>query len=441
MIFDLHRLLQFLLDIGLVIWLFHTLPNRSRTRRLITFFLPFLLLVALSPLYFYNDLNGVSIPFIFRFLYRSGIYILFLLLRKDVLWQAAVFYGNAASIVFTCCQNIYFSPILFSISRGIYPFTSYPILNELLCFAIQAAVYSLVFYLVIKGFPLRPFHTPGWVEWVFLALLLACELYVKQSLRLVNNTEESVFFQFSCFSIILNLIILTLLVLFEQFIYASRRWHEIRIQEVQNQYCLKNLEYRIESAESIATLHHDMKNHLVALRSIAQTESSRQLDDYIGKLLEEIVPFETVVETGKPILDGLLSEKVYIAQKEQIGTDIRLDFSKIDFLDDMTLCTIFGNAMDNALEACQRVPSEEDRLIQVKSELGGGYLILFFINSSPAPVTTINGLPTTTKKDKQRHGMGLKNIRRAVNKYGGTMYIRSNKTRFKLVIMIPLQVI
>lgn len=439
MIFTLHRLLQFPLDIGLVIWLFRPLPKHSRRQGFITSCLPFLLLLALALLYFYDDLNGVNLPFVFRFLYRSGIYTLFLFLGKDMLWQTAAFCGNVVAFIFTCCQNIFFSPILFSISRGIYSFTNYHILNELFCFLIQATVYILVFFLVQKIFPIHSSHIPEWVEWMTLLLLLICELYVKESLRLVNTTEESVLFQFSYFSIILNLIILALLVFFEQYIYSTRRWHEIQIQDVQNKYYLKNLEYRREGSESVANLHHDMKNHLIALRSIAQKEDNSQIDEYIRKLLDETVPFEDVVETGKPVLDGLLSEKVDFAQKEQIGTDIRLDFSKIDFLDDMTLCTIFGNAMDNAIEACQRIPPEEGRLIQVKSELGAGHLILYFINSSPAPVTTVNGLPTTTKKDKQRHGMGLKNISRAINKYGGTMHIKSNETRFELIIMIPTE--
>ena len=435
MVFQLHRFLQFLLDILLVLWLFRSLPEKRR--RFVSPHLSLLVFLLLAFLYFYNNQTGIDISFVVRFVFRAGIYFLYLLIGKDLHLQTAAFYSVTAATVITCCQNIFFSPLLFPISRGIYAFTPYSLTNELLCFLIQAAVFVLVFYLVSLGLPLQASHLPSRMEWLILALLLLCEMYVKQALKLVNFAEEAISLQFTWFSILLNLVILALLVFFERYVYTTHRWHEIQLQEVQNRYYIKNLELRQEGVANVANLHHDMKNHLLALRTIAKNEDSKRIDAYINRLLEQTVPYEETVETGKPLLDGLISEKVAIAQKNQIGTDIRLDFSEIDFIDDMALCTIFGNALDNAIEACEKVPEEDGRLIQVKSELDAGQLLLYFINSCSGPVSTIDGLPETTKADRQNHGIGLKNIHRALNRYNGTMYVKSTDNRFELILMIP----
>lgn len=97
-----------------------------------------------------------------------------------------------------------------------------------------------------------------------------------------------------------------------------------------------------------------------------------------------------------------------------------MDFQQGAFIDDFDLCIIVGNALDNALESCLSV-RDEHRFIDVKGGPSAGCLLIQVANSSARPALLAGNLPSTTKTNQDNHGFGLRNIRRSLEKYQGTM--------------------
>ena len=103
--------------------------------------------------------------------------------------------------------------------------------------------------------------------------------------------------------------------------------------------------------------------------------------------------------------------------REKIALTYVVDGARLDFMDVMDICSIFGNALDNAIECEKKIPETEKRMIHVNFE---------------------QNLPVTTKKQAEFHGYGLKSLRHTVHKYGGEVDIDVEDQWFRLKILIPL---
>ena len=108
----------------------------------------------------------------------------------------------------------------------------------------------------------------------------------------------------------------------------------------------------------------------------------------------------------------------------------------LSFIAPLDLVTILGNAMDNAIEACMRVP-EGQRFIQVRTMQQDGFSILSFSNSCDGRTFLCGKLLLTRKRDPENHGFGLANIRRTVEKYEGEMNWHADEEEFTLTLLFP----
>ena len=87
----------------------------------------------------------------------------------------------------------------------------------------------------------------------------------------------------------------------------------------------------------------------------------------------------------------------------------------------LDLCIIFGNALDNAIDACAKCKNDEEKIINIHSSLTNGFLFIKIENPIATDVKITNNSITTTKKDKNSHGIGLQSIRTSIQKYYGEM--------------------
>lgn len=188
---------------------------------------------------------------------------------------------------------------------------------------------------------------------------------------------------------------------------------------------------RQKEEERVRAVYHDMKNHLLLLWSYAgHQEETREM---IQRLQEKVEDYENYIQTGNTYLDIILRDKMRLAKESEIDVHTEVDFSKGQFIDGLDISTIFGNAWDNAMEACMRLPKEQ-RFITVKSGVRNRFLIIQFENSSQVGNAEIS----TTKTDTFLHGFGKKNIQKAVEKYQGSCQWKYRKGIYSLSILIPI---
>ena len=430
MIVELKAILQLVFDIAAVILFFRPISRQTeQTRRIV---LSCVLLLITAPLYFLQD-----IPYASRIIIRLLAYFLSLTVLDSRDLFRNIYVSALVTVMFTTAQNIFFSPLLFEIYRGTKIFTGVHAADLIICLLIQWAVYALMFFYMNRMIKIDKLHRIEFVEWMVLVFAFACEFYIKQALPAVNS-KEGEHFELTVFSVILNIAVIAFLGSFERYTHEKRRAEEMRLQEVMNQAYFKNLELKKQRDEDVRRLHHDMKNHLLAIEKMSEGGSER-INEYIGSLIGELEPYERLVETGNELLNGILSEKLAMAKSKNISLEIQADCSDLGFVSDTDLCTIFGNALDNAIEACEKVEPAEDRVIRVKSESLAGNAFITVTNSCVGTVDISGGIPITTKKDKSMHGIGIRSIKRTLEKYSGDLHMKTENGRFTLTVALPLE--
>ncbi len=113
------------------------------------------------------------------------------------------------------------------------------------------------------------------------------------------------------------------------------------------------------------------------------------------------------------------------------------DGTLLNFMNTADVCSIFGNALDNAIENVQKQEDIEKRMIQLSVFSKEQLIMIKFENYCDEAPILENGLPSTTKKNKNYHGYGLKSIKMISQKYGGSMTIKTENNWFVLRILIP----
>lgn len=213
--------------------------------------------------------------------------------------------------------------------------------------------------------------------------------------------------------------------------------HELESMQniLHNQY----VQYQ-QSQEAMDLIHykyHDLKHHIIALRA---QENAQQREAYLDKMEEEIQNFEAQNRTGNEVLDTLLNAKMLLCMKKDISMTCVVDGTLFSFMDTMDICSLFGNALDNAIEYEEKIVEKEKRLIHVTACAQKNFLIVRFENYCEEEMELGKVFPATTKGDTQFHGYGLKSLRYTVRKYGGEVNVNIEDNWFVLKVLIPMKI-
>ncbi|MCD8028361.1 MAG: GHKL domain-containing protein [Erysipelotrichaceae bacterium] len=205
------------------------------------------------------------------------------------------------------------------------------------------------------------------------------------------------------------------------------------------QSVIKNMDVQHKNDESLKSLRHDMKNHLVTIQYLIENNQLRKAIDYTKNLSTQYTQPNFTVNTGHIALDGLLTQKINDAENNNIPVTINADYTYIDSIKDIDLCVIFGNALDNAIEACQKIKNIDERFIDIKIHHKANYIFIVIKNaySGFLEKSTLK----TTKKDNYLHGIGLKNIRATVKQYNGYMNIHTDDSIHQFILTLSLPIV
>ena len=191
-----------------------------------------------------------------------------------------------------------------------------------------------------------------------------------------------------------------------------------------------------ESLQSVIELMniriHDLKHqiHEIELESNVSPEVIKQLNDTISK-------YKSFSRCGNDIIDTILTEKNIRFEKESIKFTYFLNGKLFDNFSTLDINSIFGNALDNAIEFLITLP-EDKRFLTIRSyEIGNIAKVSFENTYIGVPTFNKHGLLDTTKENTMYHGFGLKSIRSTIKKYNGSMTITIEDNTFKLQLLFP----
>lgn len=193
---------------------------------------------------------------------------------------------------------------------------------------------------------------------------------------------------------------------------------EIRAQERYEEHMrsqLSHLTDLVAGKEELRGMKHDMKNQLVTIQGYLKNNDLQGGLDHVSQLLQNQEAEILTIKTGNLALDTMFSTKQAVAERNNITFTMHVQISKDLFIRPVDQCVIFGNALDNAIEACERCTTDQ-RFIDVFLVERQGRLICKIVN--PLPPDHADNSLMTTKTDKENHGFGLINLRRALARYG-----------------------
>lgn len=217
----------------------------------------------------------------------------------------------------------------------------------------------------------------------------------------------------------------------------EKRQRTMQELELMNQIWHRQQEQLKLSKENIEIINrkcHDLKHQIAALRTLQDRE---QINRQIAEMEEAVMIYDSVIRTGNPVLDVVLTEKSLYCEVHQINMTCLVDGKLLEFVDGVDLYTLFGNALDNAIESVMRQTDKLKRVIQVAAYEEKGMLLIRIRNYCDQPPVLVDGLPVTTKDDADYHGFGLKSIRHTAEKYGGGISIQTGSNFFSLQILLP----
>lgn len=158
----------------------------------------------------------------------------------------------------------------------------------------------------------------------------------------------------------------------------------------------------------------------------------------IEQMENSIRVYDSIFNTGDDALDTLLTEKSLYCAAHGITLAAMADGSAIAFMERSDVYALFGNILDNAIEAVVLLPDPDDRQITFTLAARGQLLRIEEENYYAGEVRLRDGLPVTDKGDRRFHGFGMRSIARQVAKYGGEMTIGTDDQVFSLAIVMPI---
>ena len=211
-------------------------------------------------------------------------------------------------------------------------------------------------------------------------------------------------------------------------------------RELQSFMYMQKQQYEYQLQQSVAVRHfkHDLVNHIGVLRELMNEKKTKEAKQYIETIWNIQDEFDLKIHTGDSFLDIIVNYYLYLALKENIEFVVLGKLTQKMPLEMFDITTLMGNILQNAVEAAVKadVPKIRVELIEHKKEI-----FIVVSNSVAKKFNTKTDFFMTSKKDKENHGFGLKNIAATVEKYHGECYMESivenRETLFKISIAIP----
>lgn len=190
-----------------------------------------------------------------------------------------------------------------------------------------------------------------------------------------------------------------------------------------NELMVENYQKLNNTQQTIRHQVHDFNHHLRALQTIANSHDIRKVSEYLDSLLAVPKTSLTLCRCGNDVIDAVINCKAMDAKNYKVDFHYSVEFDSTFAIDPVDLCAILSNQIDNALEACQKLPENQERRVDVKIWPQNGEMLFLqvFNTVGSNPFEGNENLATTKVDPYHLHGYGLRNIQDTAAKYDGEL--------------------
>lgn len=275
-------------------------------------------------------------------------------------------------------------------------------------------------------------------KYIYIMLILTIIFLSATPALITYDTDKTMVKENLLIGIVVILTIIFICIIASLFLNVIAKQHFTAVSQMMQKQVELQIDHYKELKkmnDKISRFRHDYNNHLQGILSLIQANECSQAEDYILDLRDRINKTDSGLNifcTGNGLADALLSDKA-----SALGEGSKIDYSGIipGSINNVDLCIILSNALDNAIEACQKLPSPG--VISVYATKQQGYFVLSIKNPTICSENYYT-IPATTKTDKEQHGMGLYNIESTVKKHDGQMKIKCENGFFELMITMKI---
>lgn len=213
----------------------------------------------------------------------------------------------------------------------------------------------------------------------------------------------------------------------------EKTYLEYEVKLLENQADVQYAYYSLQEQKYNRTVQvlHDVNKHLNAIEKLYLSDNIETANQYTNQIKDMLKPLVPARYTGNPILDIILSDKKLLMADKDIAFDITVEHVDLNFLAPIDVTTIWGNLLDNAIEACETVSQKRYISIWINTF---HEMVSITIKNSCNPVKWKRNTPVS-QKGKNR-GIGLLNVRKSVEKYDGNMILKEQDGAFIVEILL-----
>lgn len=281
-----------------------------------------------------------------------------------------------------------------------------------LSYALSVIIVSKLFNFATEKF--------SFIDWLPIIIVLCISIglvYILHYLSLTTENTNRVYINIA-YIIVFSINIFMFYVIYSLF-NKNKKLREYEILKIQQRYQNMYIENANVQYDSIRKIKHDTKNHFLTICQLISDNDVTSAYDFAKQNIENLEMSQTYVKTKNKVVNAVINSKLSSAAAMGIQVSC-LATNNFDGIDDIDLCNLLGNTLDNAISACRDQPENERREINVKINREDEIYYTFIVrNTISKSVIKNNPLLKTTKKDKANHGYGTQIVKDISNKYGG----------------------
>ncbi len=218
-------------------------------------------------------------------------------------------------------------------------------------------------------------------------------------------------------------------------LFSYQRGFEAQTEHFQRDILSRQYEEIRDIYLNMRSWRHDYHNHLQVMKAQAAAGQMEEMKQYLDALEESLDGVDTYVKSGNLMADAILNSKLTLAVQREIKVSCKAILPETLSVEDVDLCVLLGNLLDNALEACEKIPAEQ-RFLRVYMVAVRSQLYISIQNSAKEELNFNERHYISQKRGS--HGLGMKRVEALTDKYEGYLVLANEPGIFAAELTLPL---
>jgi len=348
-----------------------------------------------------------------------------------------VFFQRKPMIIVTVAVLYYFmwvtlELIAISLVVWLFPAIAYPIV-----FSLVACLLMLVFIFAVRWLKLgRMDFITTKLGVVFCLLMMVSSFVMLQFIHTIVELEHDFLAVGSLLGRSIVVANVLVIILIEILIRQNEKSRLLIVQKFQSEVQQNHITQLAHNLTEKRLMSHDFRYSIEMIHVLFSAGKERELGEYLLELSSQ-KPKTLSLDTGNVMLDAILTSKKADAVSKHIEFTLKMDIPQGLPNMSVEICTLLGNALDNAIEACER-SSEKYKFIKIEIRATATQFLCRIVNTIGTKPQPDGKFLATSKLDKINHGIGLRSMKQTCDNLGGNLSFEYNDTQFDLQIYIPI---